>query len=276
MATYIKATDLDLKNLCNFQAEQKTAKNNSDVSFYELSFQYNYGARSGPLLIELPELELSRGICQGKKYNNWYLMAPLYESNPEHKKAIDNLQALYEFLVSAVFENKTALKVKAKKVDELHSIRNPLMDNTDDRGMVKPGAPRPVFIDMTNDKAGLWTDAFNRRIDADLCKDSSIKCTPLIRIPCVYLGANPKIRCSFVSAVVHSLAKNGTVNIQQETMKRIQQSDPESVEALQEQIARLTAQLQSRITSSNEGTSGASSSGAGLDDFMAEGSSYQM
>lgn len=276
MAQLIKYSDFSAENLELAALNEKKSKNGK-IAFKTSSISYMYEGGKQECLIEGPKMTAARGLTEkeeeegGRK--SFRIVSVINKGDKEQMKFLSMSNALKETIAKWMVENVPDYK-KMKSTDTalsaaLVALRGLCFDSEDGSATYcmfncnnfatsKTLFVRPKKIKkMVNGK--LQEVSSQEPLSWDLVRNAEITFYPVIRIKDYFAGTFHKIRAELVSAVITDIRACGSVSMQTDTIDKLCSGNPEMLNELEEQIAKLTALRQGILQAGPVVTSSSSS-----------------
>jgi hypothetical protein len=276
----------DVTKLTCLEPIQKTIPGQSST-YYDVPLRYNYGTPENPLydefLMEWPEVDSRYGITENTNQQGRIEFSIMVSFPPTDK--MKTLLAKHDEIYFGCAQLLQQIRTKVKKhnfngsdinmaktsglkeiiyyprdeaTGELKSGKNPsCFLKLYKRTTKSSGEEKTLFTQLTkkldassvpvldNEGNPVWTSV---PIDWSLLKNVEMKFIPLVHYKRIYVGNTLSIQCEVRSAVVTSVRSKNSESIQTFTMKRLIDRNADSLNLLNEQLAKLSADRQSTIT----------------------------
>lgn len=267
---YILYSEFETEKLKFYSPEAKKIPNPPGVTkpqatYYQLPIAYNFSQKQGvsafkEFFIEGPELETKTGIRsepaqQGDKMMH-SLPCRFDLSDDQQVKFLGVINSFREVCVAELAKVKGQVGLHyfdAKSPDAL--FKDPIFRPRDKiTGDLLEGASPSIFFRLF--KRGklpyvtqtVFTGLDSTPLNWNMLQMVTMKFIPLIHIKHIYCGAKASIQMEVVSAVITRIVPVGSASMQMSTISRIREQNPDLVESVASQIARVSSQRQDQIT----------------------------
>ncbi len=265
----ISFKDFNVKRMLSSRFENKAYKSNN-VKYSEIRLSYNFAnggvVKSDSLIIEGPVFKCKRGVIvsefnqnnpnnQNNSQNNVQPMVQKKEyqvlldfdmSNPEHVQFKDTLDVLYNYVCEKLYENREYIsggKYEKFTLDSFSSLVKKLYNVSKkvagQMGMFVP-LYKSMYSNKPNDKtvfisvASDLDNGIRRDFEWSEVQDCEIEIIPLIRFPRIYIDSKGSMLTKYelLSALVIAREDISSIARQQDTLRRFQMANRETVDML--------------------------------------------
>lgn len=240
-------------------------------SYYnQIPLLYNFGSNESPVLrdflLEGPELESPTGVSSKPTPNNptrmdHTIMVRLPIDSRDAVHFMNTVNQVHAALAYILHQYKGAVKLPNfnKDMAEATGLRNPIYIARDEvTGEPIPGRNPSMYFKLFKRGSGmmeektLFTNLKGQPISWDLLHNVEMKFIPLLHIEKIYVGGGKaSMQMKMVSAIVTSLRARNSVTRQLYTIDRLTRDNPNRVDALEAQIAKLTMDRQGSLVTSS-------------------------
>jgi len=260
---YVTYDKFDVTNLRAGEIQEKTVSakkgETSTQKYKELPLLYCYppsnpqesGTVIKTLRIEFPELLTRDGITE-KPGQNGKLDISIPVKLPPHgvtKKLIDMISTLHQGCAHYLYAVRGLAGMYEFNKDNATAtgFKNPIFYSRDKTtGEIRAGADPTFFLKLlkrgygASEEKTLFTDLDEKPIPWHLLKGVEMTFIPLMEVDHIYLGGGKaSLQLKMISAVVTSVAKRNTKTTQDETIKRLRETNPDISRMVSEQIQEL-------------------------------------
>lgn len=268
--TYITFENFDINRMQAKPFEKKKIPNNrpgtADQFYYEIALEYNYGLDGenaiNIFMIEGPEVTCNSGLTERVAPDGkigYSLGARLELANTDHMKFAEALEKIYYKSAEFLEKDKVAVNKKffSAKTPEASEYKSPVFKPFDkNTGVTLEG--RDYLLSLKCFRRGqpprcyetLFTDLKGQRIPWALLKGCRITLIPLLTVKRIFIGSVLSLQIELTSAVITGIAAVGSTTQQTATLRRLQEQNPDLVDAVAAQLAKLTTERQDQLLGS--------------------------
>jgi hypothetical protein len=257
---FVDYTQVDASKIIGSTPESKQIPNGGG-SYLQLPLSYDYGTPESPLIdnfyLQFPVVS-SSGIMEkldektGKRSYSMYI--PLPKSDEAVKTFLDKFSQIFRSTADIIFKYRGQCKVTAQTVDMMIMAglyKDPVYYPRDKAtNEIIQGRSPSMYLKLLKRGVGaseqktLFCDLKGNPIDWKLLYGAEMKLIPLVHVESIYIGTKPSLQLKMVSAIVLEVHQRGSQTRQMSTIQKIVSENPDSVTALERQIAKLAMERQ--------------------------------
>lgn len=263
--TYITYENFEPEQLTCTPPEKKAIPNLvPEQNYYQIPLMYNRGNTDvkniDQFMLEGCVFESSFGIQTkpgpGGKIDN-SIMCRLKTSNPGHLKFITTFNAIHRRCADILAPAKGTVKMPHFRATdpEATGLKSPIYRAIDETtGSPIEGRDPSIFFKLFSrgkepyGEQTLFTNLKGEQIPWSLLKNVDLKFIPLIHVKRIYIGSGKaSIQMEVISAIILEARARNTATQQMTTMKRLQEENPDLVDSVSAQLAKLATDRQDQM-----------------------------
>lgn len=262
--THINFDEFEPERLTSTPPERKQVPKVLPEQFYQqLTLMYNRGSPESKILdefkIEGCIMESSFGIRsepgQNGKIDN-SVACRLKSTNPDHVKFVNTFDSIYHRCANVLGSVKAQVKMfKFNPEDpEAGGFNGPIYRQKDKAtGEPIDGRDPSIYLKLFSRGSGqyaeqtLFTNLRGEPVPWSLLKNVEMKFIPLIHVKRIFIGAKISLQMEVISAIVLEARARNSASLQTDTLLRLQQQNPDLVDSVSAQLAKLATDRQDQL-----------------------------